>query len=118
MIKILGYRRTCFHTMVTPVTVYRGCKDNGVNWTSKTWMQLNVFELFVYDAEVEIKSLFRKTFIMLSHLVYAFFRSALTLIWYGNAASMVNHISCESNKSNSLGQQLTSDTVIEVMILK
>ncbi|KAF5453391.1 hypothetical protein F2P56_028296 [Juglans regia] len=31
-------------------------------------------------------------------------------------ASMVNQISCESNKSNSLVQQLTSDTVIEVGI--
>ena len=55
---------------------------------------------------------------MLSHLVNAFFRNALTLIWYGNAASMVNQISCGSNKNNSLVQQLTSDAVIEVMILK
>ncbi|XP_062157040.1 uncharacterized protein LOC133864656 [Alnus glutinosa] len=31
-------------------------------------------------------------------------------------ASMVNHISCESNKNNLLAQQLTSDTVIEVSI--
>jgi hypothetical protein len=100
------------------VAVYRGCKDNGVNWTSETWMHPNVFELFLYDAEIKIKSLLEKPFIMLSHLVYTFFRSALTLIWYGNAASMVNRISCESNQNNSLVQQLTSDTVIEVTILK
>lgn len=31
-------------------------------------------------------------------------------------ASMVNRISCESNQNNSLAQQLTSDTVIEVSI--
>lgn len=31
-------------------------------------------------------------------------------------ASMVNKISCDSNQSNSLVQQLTSDTVIEVII--
>lgn len=53
---------------------------------------------------------------MLSHLVYAFFRNALTLIWCGNAASMVNQVSCGSNQSNSFVQQLTSDTVIEVGI--
>ncbi|CAN1149375.1 hypothetical protein LINPERHAP2_LOCUS16987 [Linum perenne] len=43
-------------------------------------------------------------------------RAALTLIWYGNAASMVNRISCDTNQSNSSGQQLTSDAVIEVSI--
>ncbi|GAB4855012.1 hypothetical protein Ancab_023599 [Ancistrocladus abbreviatus] len=43
-------------------------------------------------------------------------RTALTLISYGNAASMVNQISCDSNRSNSLMQQLTSDAVIEVAI--
>lgn len=45
---------------------------------------------------------------------FSFFRSALTLIWYGNAAFMVNKISCDSSGSNSLVQQLTSDTIIEV----
>lgn len=77
-----------------------------------------MYELFLYDAEVEIKSLLENLFLLESFGLYAFFRNALTLIWYGNAASMVNRISCESNQNNSLAQQLTSDTVIEVMILK
>ncbi|KAF8396504.1 hypothetical protein HHK36_018127 [Tetracentron sinense] len=34
----------------------------------------------------------------------------------GNAASMVNQISCGSKQSNSSAQPLTSDTVIEVSI--
>ncbi|KAJ6892519.1 hypothetical protein NC651_025654 [Populus alba x Populus x berolinensis] len=42
--------------------------------------------------------------------------NALTLIWCGNAASMVNQISCSSNSSNSTMQRLTSDAVIEVSI--
>ncbi|TQE08964.1 hypothetical protein C1H46_005347 [Malus baccata] len=41
--------------------------------------------------------------------------SSLTLIWYGNAAFMVNQISCAS-KTNSSLQELKSDTVIEVSI--
>ncbi|KAJ8433320.1 hypothetical protein Cgig2_012888 [Carnegiea gigantea] len=44
------------------------------------------------------------------------FRSALTLVWYGNAAYMVNRISCDTQQSNSTVQLLTSDTVIEVSI--
>ncbi|KAJ6909246.1 hypothetical protein NC652_020280 [Populus alba x Populus x berolinensis] len=43
-------------------------------------------------------------------------KNALTLIWCGNAAYMVNQISCDSNQSNSTIQQLTSDAVIEVSI--
>uniref|UniRef100_A0A803MGW3 Uncharacterized protein n=1 Tax=Chenopodium quinoa TaxID=63459 RepID=A0A803MGW3_CHEQI len=42
--------------------------------------------------------------------------NALTLVWYGNAASMVNRISCGVEQSNSEIQQLTSDAVIEVSI--
>ncbi|KAM5564995.1 hypothetical protein ABKV19_019163, partial [Rosa sericea] len=38
---------------------------------------------------------------------------SLTLIWHGNAAYMVNQISCGSNESSSSLQQLSSDTVIE-----
>ncbi|KAL6125581.1 hypothetical protein ACLB2K_073637 [Fragaria x ananassa] len=44
------------------------------------------------------------------------FRRSLTLVWYGNAAYMVNQISCGSNESSSSLQQLSSDTVIEVSI--
>lgn len=46
------------------------------------------------------------------------FRSSLTLIWYGHAASMENKISCDSKQSDSKVQRLTSDAVIEVMIQK
>ena len=46
-------------------------------------------------------------------LVSCYFRSALTLIWYGNAASMVNRISCDGKQNNGM-QQLTSDAIIEV----
>ncbi|XP_061374701.1 uncharacterized protein LOC133316921, partial [Gastrolobium bilobum] len=35
---------------------------------------------------------------------------------YGNAALMVNRISCDSDSDKSLVQQLTSDTIIEVSI--
>ncbi|KAH7537056.1 hypothetical protein FEM48_Zijuj03G0051700 [Ziziphus jujuba var. spinosa] len=42
--------------------------------------------------------------------------SALTLIWYGNAAYMVNKISCDSIPNNLSEERLTSDTVIEVSI--
>lgn len=45
------------------------------------------------------------------------FRSPLTLIWYGHAASMENKISCDSTRSDSPVQNLTSDAVIEVMAL-
>lgn len=45
------------------------------------------------------------------------FRSPLTLIWYGHAASMENKISCDSTRSDSPVQNLTSDAVIEVMEL-
>ncbi|RWW08495.1 hypothetical protein BHE74_00019768 [Ensete ventricosum] len=38
----------------------------------------------------------------------------LTLIWYGNAASMVNRVSCSDGLHNSTFQQLATDTVIEV----
>lgn len=38
------------------------------------------------------------------------------MIWYGNAASMVNRISCDREQSISGIQQLTSDAVIEVSI--
>ncbi|KAK6137875.1 hypothetical protein DH2020_028383 [Rehmannia glutinosa] len=44
------------------------------------------------------------------------FRSPLTLIWYGHAASMENMISCDSTRDNSPVQKLTSDAVIEVSI--
>lgn len=53
------------------------------------------------------------------NLITAFSRSTLILIWYGNAASMVNQISCDSTKtSDSSFQQLTSDAVIEVGVAK
>ncbi|KAI8539726.1 hypothetical protein RHMOL_Rhmol09G0205100 [Rhododendron molle] len=42
--------------------------------------------------------------------------SALTLIWYGHAASMVNRVSCNIKESNLSVAELTSDTVIEVSI--
>ncbi|KAI8032129.1 putative clathrin assembly protein [Camellia lanceoleosa] len=45
-----------------------------------------------------------------------FFRSALTLIWCGHAASMVNRVSCDRKQSDSSVAELTSDTVIEVSI--
>lgn len=41
----------------------------------------------------------------------------MTLISYGHAASMVNRISCDSKQNNSSVQRLTSDTVIEVVIV-
>ncbi|WOL05808.1 hypothetical protein Cni_G14539 [Canna indica] len=44
------------------------------------------------------------------------FRSPLTLIWYGNAASMVNRISCGDGSYSSALQKLTTDTTIEVTI--
>ncbi|THU74705.1 hypothetical protein C4D60_Mb04t36210 [Musa balbisiana] len=43
-------------------------------------------------------------------------RKPLTLIWYGNAASMVNRVSCNDGLHNSTFQQLATDTVIEVTI--
>ncbi|KAF5941363.1 hypothetical protein HYC85_022530 [Camellia sinensis] len=42
--------------------------------------------------------------------------SALTLIWCGHAASMVNRVSCDSKQSDSSVDELTSDTAIEVSI--
>lgn len=47
--------------------------------------------------------------------LHNFFRRALTLIWYGHAASMENKISCDSTKSDSPVQQLSSDATIEVL---
>ncbi|GER45731.1 hypothetical protein STAS_22705 [Striga asiatica] len=44
------------------------------------------------------------------------FRTTLTLIWYGHAASMENKISCDSTRDDSPVQKLTSDAVIEVSI--
>ena len=49
-------------------------------------------------------------------LVYATFRNAFSILQYGNAALMVNRISCDSNANKSLMQQLTSDTIIEVVL--
>ncbi|CAL5346459.1 unnamed protein product [Camellia sinensis] len=42
--------------------------------------------------------------------------SALTLIWCGHTASMVNRVSCDRKQSDSSVAELTSDTVIEVSI--
>lgn len=41
----------------------------------------------------------------------------MTLIWYGHAASMENKISCDSARTDSPVQKLTSDAVIEVVML-
>ncbi|KAG5533112.1 hypothetical protein RHGRI_027368 [Rhododendron griersonianum] len=51
-----------------------------------------------------------------SMLVETSDKSALTLIWYGHAASMVNRVSCNIKESNLSVAELTSDTVIEVSI--
>lgn len=79
MIKIVGYKRTCFHTMVT---VYRGCKDNGVNWTSKTWMQLSVWVISVWCRSRNKKSL-RKPFSSWVIWFICFFQECfdIDLVW-------------------------------------
>lgn len=58
----------------------------------------------------------RQPLITLSHLVLHFLSSHLTLAWFGNAAFMVNKISCNSSQGNSSVQQLTSDAIIEVLM--
>lgn len=65
-----------------------------------------------------VSLLVEHAFIMLSILSYAVFRRSLTLVWYGNAAYMVNQISCGSNESSSSLQKLSSDTVIEVLFAR